>query len=105
MLPSIYDGWGAVINEALTQGLYVICSSKCGAKDLIRNEINGVVFEAGNYLQLSVILEKCIHDIQEIRRNRMNRIRWAETHINGSTIAKYMVDNLTGKKVSPPWRR
>lgn len=34
ILPSIYDGWGAVVNEALQSGLYVISSNQCGAKDL-----------------------------------------------------------------------
>ena len=35
VLPSRWDGWGAVVNEALMSGTPVICSSYCGAADLI----------------------------------------------------------------------
>ena len=45
VLPSLYDGWGAVVNEALTQGLYVVCSDKCGAKDLLHNKKIGITFK------------------------------------------------------------
>ena len=34
ILPSMYDGWGAVINEALQQGMRVLCSDRCGASCL-----------------------------------------------------------------------
>lgn len=36
ILPSLHDGWGAVVNEAITMGLYIITSDKCGAKALIK---------------------------------------------------------------------
>ena len=41
ILPSIYDGWGAVVNEALQAGCYVICSDACGASDLLNSEKRG----------------------------------------------------------------
>jgi len=48
VLPSKFDGWGAVVNEALMVGTPVICSDRCGASDVIDNGRNGYVFEAGN---------------------------------------------------------
>ncbi len=48
VLPSKFDGWGAVVNEALMVGTPVICSDRCGASDVIENGRNGYVFEAGN---------------------------------------------------------
>ncbi len=48
VLPSRFDGWGAVVNEALMVGTPVICSDRCGASDVIENGRNGYVFEAGN---------------------------------------------------------
>jgi glycosyltransferase involved in cell wall biosynthesis len=36
VLPSRHDGWGAVVNEALMAGVPVVCSDRCGARDLIK---------------------------------------------------------------------
>lgn len=47
VLPSRFDGWGAVVNEALMVGTPVVCSNRCGASDLIEDGRNGYVFEAG----------------------------------------------------------
>jgi glycosyltransferase involved in cell wall biosynthesis len=35
VLPTLSDGWGAVVNEALSRGVPVICSDKCGARKVI----------------------------------------------------------------------
>ena len=48
MLPSRYDGWGAVVNEAINAGCAVICSSECGAQDLVIGGDIGEVFKAGD---------------------------------------------------------
>lgn len=48
VLPSRFDGWGAVVNEALMVGTPVVCSNRCGASDLIEDGRNGYVFEAGS---------------------------------------------------------
>lgn len=31
ILPSLYDGWGAVVNEGLQSGCKVLVSKDCGA--------------------------------------------------------------------------
>ena len=59
VLPSRFDGWGAVVNEALMVGTPVICSDRCGASDVIENGRNGYVFEAGN----ARALLECLHSI------------------------------------------
>lgn len=38
ILPSVYDGWGAVVNEALQQGCYVLVSDASGASLLPQME-------------------------------------------------------------------
>ena len=49
VLPSRYEGWGVVVNQALGAGLPVICSDAVGAgHDLVEEEINGLKFENGN---------------------------------------------------------
>ena len=49
VLPSRYEGWGVVVNQALGAGLPVICSDAVGAGcDLVDEGINGLKFENGN---------------------------------------------------------
>jgi glycosyltransferase involved in cell wall biosynthesis len=49
VLPSRYDGWGVVVNQALGAGLPVICSDKVGAGyDLVLESVNGCIFPAGD---------------------------------------------------------
>ena len=36
VLPSRYDGWGAVVSEALLVGTPAICSDKCGSAGVVR---------------------------------------------------------------------
>lgn len=105
ILPSRYDGWGAVVNEALQRGLYVICSDKCGAKDLLQDAKCGCVFHSGNHKQLAAIMEHCCSHISEIRANKGFRREWAERCISGKVIARYMVDCLSGERVNEPWLR
>lgn len=45
VLPSHYEPFGAVVNEALLSGCQVICSSKAGASTLIRKGENGNVYD------------------------------------------------------------
>lgn len=103
ILPSIYDGWGAVVNEALQAGLYVICSDQCGASELLHDKRLGSVFKAGNSKLLADKIEFAANHIDEIRADRKYRIDWAEEHISGEAIAKYMVDCLSGERSSAPW--
>jgi len=59
VLPSRYDGWGVVVNQALGAGLPIICSDAVGAAhDLIREEINGVKFHAGDAVALAQAMER-----------------------------------------------
>lgn len=103
ILPSIYDGWGAVINEAIQSGLFVICSDKCGAKELLSDKRIGKVFRCNDINELSNIMDYCINNIDTIRKDREYRRDWAEKRISGKVIAQYMIDCLNNKKIDRPW--
>lgn len=46
VLPSRYDGWGVVVNQALGAGLPIICSDAVGAaQDLVEPGVNGLIFQ------------------------------------------------------------
>lgn len=105
VLPSIYDGWGAVVNEGLQQGLYVICSDKCGAKDLLLDSRIGAVFHGGDAKDLAEKLKYVSDNIDNIRDDKQWRKDWASRCISGEVMAKYMVDCLCGIKTSEPWKK
>lgn len=49
VLPSRYDGWGVVVNQALGAGLPIVCSDAVGAAvDLVDQGINGAIVPAGD---------------------------------------------------------
>ncbi|MCQ2203682.1 MAG: glycosyltransferase [Bacteroidales bacterium] len=103
ILPSVYDGWGAVVNEALLAGLYVICSDAAGASDALSNNSNGIVFHRRNMAELLSALKKIISERNGIRFNRKRRQDWAVDSLGGKAVATYMVDCLSGKDVKRPW--
>jgi len=61
VLPSRYDGWGVVVNQAVGAGLPVICSDQVGAgHDLVVEGENGVKFTAGDGPSLGAALRKFV---------------------------------------------
>ena len=46
ILPSMFEPWGLVVNEAMAAGLPVLVSNRCGcAPDLVRDGVNGFTFD------------------------------------------------------------
>jgi glycosyltransferase involved in cell wall biosynthesis len=61
ILPSRYDGWGVVVNQALGAGLPVICSDMVGAgHDLVEDGVNGLKFPAGDSTALAQQMERLV---------------------------------------------
>lgn len=59
ILPSTYEPWGLVINEAMASGLPIIVSSKCGcSQDLVRIGRNGWRFDAYDFNEMVKVLEE-----------------------------------------------
>jgi glycosyltransferase involved in cell wall biosynthesis len=58
VLPSLHDGWGVVVNEALLQGVPVIVSDAVGAKTLIEKSGAGAVYPAEDLDALASIFIK-----------------------------------------------
>jgi len=58
VLPSRYDGWGVVVNQALGAGLPLICSDAVGAAfDLVQENVNGFQVPAGSVDALAGAME------------------------------------------------
>jgi glycosyltransferase involved in cell wall biosynthesis len=48
VLPSLLDGWGLVVTEAMSYGLPVIVSKNTGVKEIIKHKFNGFVVPIKN---------------------------------------------------------
>jgi len=106
VLPSRFDGWGAVVNEAIIAGVPAICSSACGARDLI-SESRGEVFETENVEGLAAALRRRFEQGPVSADERMKLRRWSEC-ISGQAMAQYLTDILAhiyhgGPRPDAPW--
>ena len=63
VLPSRYDGWGVVVNQAIGAGLPVICSDMVGAgHDLVDEEVNGLKFRVGDRVSLAEKMKRFVSE-------------------------------------------
>ena len=92
ILPSKHDGWGAVVNEALTVGLYVITSNHCGASYLLKNKQQGMIFTLEEAQGLGNVVDACIAKRLD-KETVMNALYGVELH-SGKAVANYMIQNL-----------
>jgi glycosyltransferase involved in cell wall biosynthesis len=80
VLPSLFEPFGLVVNEAMLCGLPVVVSDRVGAKfDLVRPEENGYVFPAGNVDALAAILRQIMSDPEKRARMSAKARRRMET--------------------------
>jgi glycosyltransferase involved in cell wall biosynthesis len=78
VLPSRFDTWGLVVNEAMLFGMPVIVTDMVGAgQDLVEPDVTGHVYPVGDIASLAGLLEGLIKDPE--KRARMGRA--AQEHI------------------------
>jgi glycosyltransferase involved in cell wall biosynthesis len=69
VLPSLYEPFGLVVNEAMLCGCPAVVSDRAGAKyDLVREGETGSVFPAGNVDALAAICRDLLSDPEKCRR-------------------------------------
>ena len=80
VLPSEYDAFGVVVNEAMLCGCAVAASDHVGAaRDLIAPVTPGLVYPAGDVAALSSLLRRLLTDSVELAESRQAAQRRMET--------------------------
>jgi glycosyltransferase involved in cell wall biosynthesis len=107
VLPSRFDGWGAVVNEALMSGVPVICSDRCGASDLLRESWRGGVFDSESEAQLTQLLAQWMIRGKLSAELREKIKGWSHC-IQGDAGADYLLTVFEcvygeGPRPEPPW--
>lgn len=109
VLPSYWDGWGAVVNEALCAGSRVICSDHCGAADLVATPRIGSVFAEGSVDSLGSALNSTLAGGRLAAPLRKEIYRYS-ANFGGPAVASYLLEvirSLNDKgspRPEPPWR-
>lgn len=101
VLPSLYDGWGAVVNEALTVGTPVLVSKNCGASILV-----GTNGERGTSFKLKNLFKVLKHQVDKGKpsNTRRNKIRlWAHDNLSGNVVARYFCESMMENSSEAPW--
>ena len=105
VLPSLFDGWGAVVNEALMAGTRVIVSNKSGSATLLLDEKRGYVFNLKGNPGFKQIFKKSIIAGPTSPEDRIAIQQWAYKKITGLQGAQYFVritKYLYGNEASRP---
>lgn len=101
VLPSDYDGWGAVVSEALMAGIPVICSDACGAAEAVRASGAGGVFPAGDHAALTSLLAQRIVQGRQPPASREALAAWARC-LGAEAGADYLVRILAHAEEGAP---
>lgn len=94
VLPSRFETWGLVLNEAMLFGLPVIASSMVGAgEDLIEEGKNGYIFDMGNVDALTAKLRSLLAS-PDIRRSFGQRSHTIVQRYSHDACVRGIVDSL-----------
>ncbi len=96
IFPSLFEGFGLVITEAMAQGTPVITTDRTAGPDIIKDNENGWLIEAGSTEALIKAIEKLIHKpdlIAETGQAAMETARQRTWELYGKELSKAMLHN------------
>lgn len=107
VLPSRYDGWGVVVNEALCAGVPVLCSRGAGASVLVETFGAGLTFPAGDAAALADAIATVALDPAFLQGMRAGA-RLAAQAIQPEMAAAYMLSVVSAEPgtrcaIPSPW--
>ena len=107
VLPSRFDGWGFVVNEALARGIPAVCSDRCGSSDLVREGERGETYDAFSVPDLARVLRARLEAGPPTPETRRRIWEWTR-RADGEAAAGYLLECLRhayegGPRPTPPW--
>jgi glycosyltransferase involved in cell wall biosynthesis len=91
VLPSLAEGFGLVLIEAMAAGVPVLGTDVPGIRDVIRHEQNGLLAAAGDPISLAACIGRIVRD-KQLRQSLVDRARTdvAERFTWDSVLPKYL---------------
>lgn len=105
VLPSRYDGWGAVVSEALIVGTPVICSDRCGSAGAAQASGHGGVFRSGDISGLVVELKRMLSVGRLAADDRKGLAEWGKSLCAdaGASYLRSVLEHSIGQlRPAPP---
>lgn len=106
VLPSRFDGWGAVVNEALLAGCHVVVSDRCGAATLVSSIGGGTIVPAEDLRSLErALMDALSHRIVDPGQRNVMALKAARA-LDPAALANYFRWSIKAGTtlLSPPWR-
>ena len=97
LFPSLFEGFGLVITEAMSQGTPVITTNRTVGPDIITHGENGWIIEAGNHIALREMIEQLIEKPELIELNGLAARKLAGSRpwsFYGNELAKKVIEVL-----------
>ncbi|NQX02622.1 glycosyltransferase family 4 protein [bacterium] len=91
VFPSLFEGFGLVITEAMSQGTPVITTDRTAGPDLIDHGRNGWLIEAGSTPALQAAIEELLHRPEQIAtagKEAMETARQRPWEVYGQELAE-----------------
>lgn len=86
VLPSLHDGFGFVVAEAMACGLPVVVTNDCGAASLVKEGENGWIVPSGKIEPLASALEQALACRQQLREMGRRARATIEREANSSCL-------------------
>ena len=107
VLPSLHDGWGVVVQEALMVGTPAVCSDKCGSSTVVDASGVGSVFSTNNQQALINSLSNQYEKGLVSSKQRQKIMKWSRC-LGANSGAKYLESILNFKNnkvnlIKLPW--
>jgi len=97
VFPSLFEGFGLVITEAMSQGTPVITTDRTAGPDLIEHGRNGWLVEAGNTAALQASIENLLQHPEQVAaagREAMDTARRRPWEVYGRELAEAVARTL-----------
>lgn len=100
LFPSLFEGFGMVISEAMSQGMPVITTNHTAGKDFIIHGKNGWIVEPGDSNAMIQVIQNIIDNreqLEQIKINAQNTAKERPWHKYASELALFIKQNLSNE--------
>ena len=108
VVPSRFEGWGVVTNEAIQSGTPVICSDTTTSRDLVSESRAGRIFKTANPRDLASVLDYFLGDPSRLETAR-HRAMGFRHRLSPRVVGQYLkavlecAFGLSSKRPTAPW--